>query len=74
MSHQIGIDFGKQLGGDFDRIDLKASHASDWLNITMHVGHDVQRITMTLRSEEAVRDLHHGLTRYLELLDRERAR
>jgi hypothetical protein len=74
MSHQIGIDFSKQLGGDFDRVELRSHHSSEWLNITMHVGHDVEQITMTLRSEEAVRDLYHGLTRYLDLVDRERSR
>lgn len=58
--------FSKTIG-DFDRIVLSASGAaeSEWLNIEMHVGFDAEVIRMTLRSDEAVADLHYALGRYL---------
>ncbi len=59
--------FHKSIG-TFDRIELKAMGVpgNDWLNIVMHVGHDVHEVQMTLRSDEAVHDLHYALGRYLE--------
>lgn len=54
--------------GSFDRIELSASgrDGSEWLDLTIHVGLDAERISMTFRSDEAVRDLHYALGRYLE--------
>lgn len=66
----IGKDFRKSIGGDFDRIDLEAYSGTDWLNITMRVGYDVDRVTITLRSHEAIRDLHYALGRYLALAEK----
>lgn len=58
--------WSKSVGGDFDRIDLSASGGeSDWFHVEMRVGHDVRRIRITLRSDEAVRDLHYALGRYI---------
>ena len=57
--------WSKTIGGDFDRIDLSSGMNSDWLKIEMRIGFDVQRVSMTLRSDEAVRDLHYALGRYL---------
>lgn len=68
-STMVGIrsPFHKTMGS-FDRIELnhEAHPGSEWLDITMHVGLDAKRITMTLRSDEAVRDLHYALSRYLD--------
>jgi hypothetical protein len=59
--------------GKFDRIEVEAAGGgSDWLDIVMHVGHDVSTVRITLRSEEAVRDLHYTLGRYLAELERTR--
>jgi hypothetical protein len=68
----MSISFNKSLCGDFDRIDLSSLRDSDWLTIEMRVGYDVERVRMELRSTEAIRDLHYGLGRYLELLDEDR--
>jgi hypothetical protein len=62
----------KTVGGDFDRIDLSSVRGSDWLKLEMRVGSDVERIVMELRSDEAVRDLHYALGRYLAHLDDQR--
>jgi hypothetical protein len=64
----MGDGFRKSLGGDFDRIDVWSLPGSDWLEIEMRVGLDVERVRLTLRSEEAVRDLHYALGRYLATL------
>lgn len=62
------IAFSKTIGGNFDRIELSAlGGGSDWFEIEMHVGHDVETVRMTLRSYEAVRDLHYALGRYIDL-------
>jgi hypothetical protein len=61
------IAFSKTICGDFDRIELSAMQGSDWFHIEMHVGHDVETVRMTLRSYEAVRDLHYALGRYIAL-------
>lgn len=61
--------FQKSVGGDFDRIDIESYSDDDWLRITMRVGHDVERVAITLRSTEAVRDLHYALGRYLEHME-----
>lgn len=61
--------FTKSVGGDFDRIDLSSTNDGHWLTIEMRVGYDVERIRMELRSDEAVRDLHYALGRYLAHLD-----
>ncbi len=67
---RIRKPFIKSIGGDFDRIDLSAigGDGSEWLDITMRVGFDVERVTITLRSDEAVRDLHYALSRYIAQL------
>lgn len=54
--------------GEFDRIEIRSHGNNDWLDIIMHVGHDVETVKMTLRSDEAVRDLHYALGRYLAQL------
>ena len=64
------MTWSKTVGGDFDRIDLSANTDSEWLTIEMRVGHDVERVCMTLRSPEAVRDLHYALGRYLAEVDK----
>jgi hypothetical protein len=64
--------FTKSIGGDFDRIDLSAISGSDWLTLEMRVGYDAERIRMTLRGDEAVRDLHYALGRYIAGLDDQR--
>jgi len=61
------IDWSKTICGNFDRIDITANHYDDWLHIKMDVGGGVH---MTLRSTEAVRDLHYALGRYLDCLDK----
>ena len=61
----------KTVGGDFDRIDLTNVAGSDWLTLEMRVGNDVERVRMTLRGDEAVRDLHYALGRYIAALDAE---
>jgi len=61
-------DFKKSICGDFDRIDIEASQKSEWLTLTMRVGNDVDRVMMTIRSTEAVRDLHYAIGRYLETI------
>lgn len=68
--------FRKSIGGDFDRIDLDAGghDGSDWLHLVMRVGSDVERVQMTLRSDEAVRDLHYALGRYLAHIETEDAK
>lgn len=57
--------FHKTISPDFDRIDIITSGESEWLTIEMRVGNDVERVRMQLRSDEAVRDLHYALGRYL---------
>lgn len=58
--------FHKSIG-TFDRIEVKSiGDSSEWVDIVMHVGNDVQTVTMTLRSDEAVRDLHYAIGRYLD--------
>ena len=64
------ITWSKTIGGDFDRIDVSSDRLSDWLEIEMRVGYDVSRVKMTLRSTEAVRDLHYALGRYLAERDK----
>lgn len=66
--------FHKTIGGDFDRIDLDCAGGFDWLTMEMRVGHDAERIRMILRSDEAVRDLHYALGRYIASLDRAEGR
>ena len=65
------IDWSKTICGDFDRIDL-VSHKYNYFQIEMRVGHDVERVRMQLRSEEAIRDLHYALGRYLTCLGEEK--
>lgn len=55
--------------GDFDRIELKAGGYDDWLTLTMKVGANVEEVSMTFRSDEAVRDLHYAVGRYLAHID-----
>lgn len=57
--------FSKSVCPGFDQIDLQSLENSEWLTITMRVGGDVERVTITIRSDEAVRDLHYALGRYL---------
>lgn len=64
------INWSKTIGGDFDRIDLAADSLDQWLTIEMRVGNDVERVRMTLRSTEAVRDLQYALGRYLDSVDK----
>lgn len=59
--------FHKSIG-DFDRIELNAIGGDSWVTLTMHVGDGAKTIEMTFRSDEAVRDLHYIITRYLEWL------
>lgn len=61
--------------GDFDRVELNAQGfaGNDWLAITMHVGNDVDQVTITLRSDEAVRDLHYALGSYLAHISPEKS-
>jgi hypothetical protein len=68
------ISFHKAVGGDFDRIDISSNAGSDWVTLEMRVGHDVERIRMTLRDTEAVYDLHYALGRYLTRLEEHKAR
>lgn len=63
----MNISFDKVIGGDFDRVTINTSRSSDWMTIEMRVGWDVERVTMTLRSFEAISDLHYALGRYLDL-------
>lgn len=63
------MQFEKTVCGDFDQITIKGSQNMDWMSLTMKVGYTDHLVTMTLRSEEAVRDLHYGLTRYLAKCD-----
>lgn len=60
--------FDKTVCGDFDQIRIKGDQDSDWLTLTMRVGYTDQEVRMVLRSEEAVRNLHYGLGRYLAKL------
>lgn len=62
--------FGKTIGGDFDRIDISGGGSDEWLTIEMRMGLDVKRVQLVLRSTEAVRDLHYALGRYLDTLDK----
>lgn len=64
--------FHKAIGGDFDRIDIGTSggHADSWLVIEMRVGNDVERRSITLRTDEAVRDLHYALGRYIAHMEK----
>ncbi|MEN3145702.1 hypothetical protein ABCW43_00145 [Neorhizobium sp. IRAMC:178] len=55
--------WSKTIGGDFDRIVLTGQDGQ--LTLEMRVGYDVERVQVSLRSEEAVRDLHFALGRYL---------
>lgn len=68
------ISFHKAVGGDFDRIDVSSNAGSDWLTLEMRVGHDVERVMMTLRSTEAVYDLHYALGRYLTKVEEHKAK
>lgn len=63
--------FSKTIGGDFDRIDLSAlgDPGNEWLKLTMHVGrYGDETVVLTLRGDEAVRDLHYALGRYIAQL------
>jgi hypothetical protein len=64
--------WSKSVGGDFDRIDLSTNggHPNSWLEIEMRVGNDVERRSITLRSDEAVRDLHYALGRYIAHMEK----
>jgi hypothetical protein len=62
------VAWTKTIGGDFDRIELTAQDG--WLSLEMRVGFDIERIKVTLRNEEAVRDLHFALGRYLAQIDK----
>lgn len=56
----------RKVMGDFDTITVEKDLTSDWVDLHMDVGNGVKRVTMTLRSEEAVRDLAYALQRLLE--------
>lgn len=59
------MSFQKSLcSGHIDSIDVYEN--GGWLHITQHVGRDVDSVRMILRSEEAIRDLHYALSRYLD--------
>lgn len=60
--------FRKSIG-TFDRIEVNASgDSSEWVHLIMHVGNGAETVTMTFRSDEAVRDLHYVIGRYLNQL------
>lgn len=71
------MKFRKTVGGiygygDFDRIELTGSDDSDWLTLVMHVGYSEDKVAIIIRGDEAVRDFHYALGRYVTLLDERR--
>ncbi len=68
------LDFKKTISPDFDRIDVSTRFGSEAMDIQMQVGNTSERVKITIRSEESIRDLHYALSRYLILLDESKQR
>lgn len=68
------IDWSKTLSAGFDEVRISSHRSSEWVDFEIRVGKDVERVRFTLRSTEALRDLHYALGRYLHEIDLERIR
>lgn len=63
-----GIDFRKTITDGNDTLLVRSHRDSDW--VTLEVVMPVGDVSIDLRSEEMVSDLHYALGRYLTLKER----